>query len=104
MQYLRVFPARHMRIISWTMISILGTYGTWCVLSAFLNCIPVARFWDPTIPGHCLSQKDLWYSNAGMHIATDLAILAIPIPALSRLDLPRKQKIVLMGIFALGGL
>ncbi|KAL4759500.1 uncharacterized protein BDW70DRAFT_161601 [Aspergillus foveolatus] len=103
MQYFRVFPSRCMRRICWTMIGILVTYGTWAVLSGFLNCIPVARFWDPTIPGSCLSSKALWFSNASMHIATDLAILVIPIPALYSLDLPRKQKVALIAIFAVGG-
>ncbi|KAL4812801.1 hypothetical protein BDW67DRAFT_193222 [Aspergillus spinulosporus] len=103
MQYFRVFPSRCMRRICWTMIGILVTYGTWAVLSGFLNCIPVARFWDPTIPGSCLSSKALWFSNASMHIATDLAILVIPIPALYSLELPRKQRIALIAIFAVGG-
>ncbi|PLB43139.1 integral membrane protein [Aspergillus steynii IBT 23096] len=103
MQYFRVFPTRRMRCISWIMIAVLATYGTWAVLSAFLNCIPVAKFWDPTLPGYCLSMKGLWFSNASMHIATDLAILLIPLPVLSALDLPRRQKIALMSIFALGG-
>ncbi|THC95577.1 hypothetical protein EYZ11_004949 [Aspergillus tanneri] len=103
MQYFRVFPIQRMRRISWVMIGILATYGTWAVLSAFLNCIPVAKFWDPTIPGYCLSMKGLWFSNASMHIATDLAILIIPIPALAALDLPKRQKIALISIFALGG-
>jgi len=104
MQYHRVFPTRRMRHISWTMIALLATYGTWCVLSAFLNCIPVAKFWDPSIEGYCLSQKGLWFSNAAMHIATDLAILVIPAPALVALELPRRQKVALIAIFALGGL
>lgn len=86
------------------MIGMLATYGTWAVLSAFLNCIPVAKFWDPSLPGFCLSSKGLWFSNASMHIATDLAILLIPLPALTALDLPRRQKIALISIFALGGL
>ncbi|KAL4974400.1 hypothetical protein BDW66DRAFT_161313 [Aspergillus desertorum] len=103
MQYFRVFPSKRMRHTCWTMIGILATYGTWAVLSGFLNCIPVARFWDPTIPGSCLSSKGLWFSNASMHIATDLAILIIPIPALSKLELPRKQRIALISIFAVGG-
>ena len=104
MQYFRVFPTHRMRVICWTMIAVLATYGTWCVLSAFLNCIPVAKFWNPAIPGHCLSKPGLWFSNASMHIATDLAILIIPIPALAALDLPKRQKVALFVIFALGGL
>ncbi|KAE8351747.1 integral membrane protein [Aspergillus coremiiformis] len=103
LQYFRVFPTSRMRLINWTMLGILGIYGSWAVLSGFLNCIPVAKFWDKTIPGYCLAEKGLWFSNASMHIATDLAILVIPIPALSQLDLPKRQKIALITVFALGG-
>lgn len=93
-----------MRVVCWIMITVLGVYGTWAVISAFLNCVPVAKFWDPSIPGFCLSKPGLWFSNASMHITTDLVILAIPIPALIAIDIPRKQKIALMIMFALGGL
>ncbi|RAH48502.1 uncharacterized protein BO95DRAFT_356743 [Aspergillus brunneoviolaceus CBS 621.78] len=103
MQYFRVFPTRRMRRICWLMIAVLATYGTWAVLSAFLNCVPVAKFWDPSIPGFCLSSEGLWFSNASMHITTDLVILIIPIPALMALELPKKQKIALISIFAIGG-
>ncbi|KAL4870206.1 hypothetical protein BDV12DRAFT_166386 [Aspergillus spectabilis] len=103
MQYFRVFPSRRMRHTCWLMIGLLATYGTWAVLSGFLNCIPVARFWDTTVKGSCLSSKGLWFSNASMHIATDLAILIIPIPALATLELPMKQRVALISIFALGG-
>ncbi|GLI74924.1 hypothetical protein PoHVEF18_003173 [Penicillium ochrochloron] len=103
MQYFRVFPTRRMRIVCWVMITILGIYGTWCVVSAFLTCVPVAKFWNPTLPGFCLSRPGLWFSNASMHITTDLAILIIPIPALIAIDIPRRQKVALMIMFALGG-
>ncbi|KAL4801581.1 hypothetical protein BDV18DRAFT_148918 [Aspergillus unguis] len=103
MQYFRIFPSRRMRHACWVMLAILATYGTWAVLSAFLNCVPVAKFWDPSVPGSCLSSTGLWFSNAGMHIATDLAILVIPIPALAKLELPKKQRVALILIFAMGG-
>ncbi|KGO43317.1 hypothetical protein PEX1_088880 [Penicillium expansum] len=103
MQYFRVFPTHRMRVVCWVMITFLAIYGTWAVISAFLNCIPVAKFWDDTIPGYCLNKTKLWFSNASMHISTDIAILVIPIPALMAVDLPRKQKLALMVMFALGG-
>lgn len=93
-----------MRVICWIMITVLAVYGTWCVISAFLNCVPVAKFWDPTIEGFCLSKPGLWFSNASMHITTDLVILIIPIPALIAIDIPKKQKFALMFMFAIGGL
>ncbi|KAJ5524625.1 hypothetical protein N7494_011275 [Penicillium frequentans] len=103
MQYFRVFPTQRMRLVCWIMITILAIYGTWAVISAFLNCIPVAKFWDDSIPGFCLSKPGLWFSNASMHITTDLVILIIPIPALIAIEIPRKQKVALMILFALGG-
>ncbi|KAJ5908903.1 hypothetical protein N7495_001585 [Penicillium taxi] len=103
MQYFRVFPTHRMRVVCWITIIVLGLYGTWAVLSAFLNCIPVAKFWDNSIHGFCLSKTALWFSNASMHITTDIAILIIPIPALMTIEIPRKQKLILMMMFALGG-
>ncbi|KAE8145951.1 integral membrane protein [Aspergillus avenaceus] len=103
LQYFRVFPSAWMRRTNWVMLGILATYGSWAVFSAFLNCIPVSKFWNPELDGYCLSEKGLWFSNASMHIATDLAILVIPIPALSKLDLPKRQKVALITVFALGG-
>lgn len=103
MQYFRVFPTHRMRVVCWIMITILAIYGTWAVISAFLNCIPVAKFWDDSIQGYCLDKTKLWFSNASMHISTDIAILIIPIPALMAVDLPRKQKLALMIMFSLGG-
>ncbi|KAJ5182901.1 hypothetical protein N7492_000517 [Penicillium capsulatum] len=103
LQYFRVFPTHRMRVICWVMITILGLYGTWAVISAFLNCVPVAKFWDDSIPGFCLSKPGLWFSNASMHITTDLVILLIPIPALIAVDIPNRQKIALIVMFALGG-
>ncbi|KAL1862400.1 hypothetical protein Plec18167_005795 [Paecilomyces lecythidis] len=101
-QYRRVFPTQKMRIICNAMIAVLATYGTWTVLTAWLNCVPVAKFWDPSIPGHCLSKEGLWFSNSGMHILTDIIILILPMPVLKSLQLPRRQKWALMGVFALG--
>ncbi|KAJ5947522.1 hypothetical protein N7466_000537 [Penicillium verhagenii] len=103
MQYFRVFPTHRMRVVCWIMITILAIYGTWAVFSAFLNCIPVAKFWDDSIAGFCLNKPGLWFSNASMHITTDLVILIIPIPALIAIEIPRRQKAALMILFGLGG-
>lgn len=103
LQYHRVFPTPSMRLTCSIVLAALATYGTWAVISGFLNCIPVAKFWDPSIRGYCLDSEALWFSNASMHILTDIAILIIPIPALKGLRLPLRQRVGIIGIFALGG-
>lgn len=71
-------------------------------MSAWLNCMPVARFWDDSIEGYCLNKKALWFSNSAIHIFTDILIMVYPMPVLNKLQLPRRQKIALIGIFLLG--
>lgn len=93
-----------MRLACWLLIGFLGLYGTWTIVSAWANCVPLAKFWDPTVPGFCLDKKALWFSNSGIHILTDVIILIYPMPVLKSLQLPKKQKIALMAVFALGGM
>lgn len=104
LQYKRVFSTPRMRLACWIMIGVLAFYGTWTIISAWANCVPLAKFWDPTVPGFCLDKKALWFSNSAIHIITDIVILIYPMPVLKSLQLPRKQKFALMAVFALGGL
>ncbi|KAK2762748.1 hypothetical protein FQN54_000922 [Arachnomyces sp. PD_36] len=103
LQYFRVFPGKSMRIACYGVLGFLLVYGVWAVLSAYLNCIPVAKFWDDSIDGHCINMEALWFSNAIVHIITDVVILSMPMPTLNSLQLPKKQKLALMAVFALGG-
>ncbi|OJJ64357.1 hypothetical protein ASPSYDRAFT_84371 [Aspergillus sydowii CBS 593.65] len=102
LQYKRVFSTPRMRLTCYCLIGFLGIWGTWTFVSAWLNCVPVAKFWDDSIDGHCLDKKALWFSNSGIHIFTDIVLLVFPMPVLKSLQLPRRQKLALMGVFALG--
>jgi hypothetical protein len=104
LQYFRVFPGKPMRIACYAVLGFILVYGLWAILSGYLNCIPVAKFWDDTVDGYCINMEALWFSNAIVHIVTDITILAMPMPTLNSLQLPRKQKLALMAVFALGGL
>ncbi|KAJ5806838.1 hypothetical protein N7474_010430, partial [Penicillium riverlandense] len=66
------------------------------------KCTPLAKQWDPAIPGHCIDSLAVYYAIAGTSIAFNLIIIALPLPVLWRLSLQRKQKLVLTFIFALG--
>jgi len=101
-QYHRVFMASRMRI------AIYAT-GVFCILVGIVAlatnlfmCHPVAKFWHSTLKGSCISQLGVWFSNATLNILTDAMIFLLPMPALKRLRLPRRQKYGLMAVFALG--
>lgn len=45
-----------------------------------------------------------WFSDATVSIITDMILLSIPMPFLKGLNLPYRQKVGLIAVFALGGL
>ncbi|KAL4866041.1 hypothetical protein BDV12DRAFT_187754 [Aspergillus spectabilis] len=102
--YLRIFVTPKFILAARIVLGVIVIYGLWTVISAFLNCLPVNSFWDTSIPGKCIPKAFLWFFNAGMNIATDIAVLILPVPVLSHLRLPRRQKFGVILIFATGGL
>ncbi|KAL3470874.1 hypothetical protein BJX99DRAFT_250865 [Aspergillus californicus] len=101
--YLRIFVTPKFILAARIVLGVIVVYGLWTVISAFLNCLPINSFWDTSIPGHCIPKAFLWYFNGGLNIATDLAVLILPVPVLSHLRLPRRQKFGVILIFATGG-
>lgn len=86
--------------------SIVVVIGAWCmamILQCFFLCRPLAGFWDKTLPGvKCLPELSTWLGGAIGNILTDLLVFALPIPMLSKLNLPGAQKAILLGVFSLG--
>lgn len=102
--YLRIFTTPRFVLAGRIVIGVVTIYGLWTVISAFLNCLPVESFWDKSVPGRCIPTAFLWFFNGGLNIATDLVILGLPVPVLSHLRLPKRQKIGVMLIFLTGSL
>ncbi|KAL4923151.1 uncharacterized protein BDV17DRAFT_285636 [Aspergillus undulatus] len=101
--YLRIFPTPRFILAARIIMGIIIIYGLWTVVSAFVNCLPVNSFWDSEVKGKCIPKAFLWFFNGGWNIATDLAILVLPIPVLSRLRLPKRQRVGVILVFATGG-
>jgi len=105
LQYLRFFVLRAYRIAAWALITFIGVTGLTMIIVSSFSCSPIAYYWDKTIKGgHCINQLAFWFSLASFNIATDLAVWSLPMPVLKSLQLPKKQKISLIAVFALGGL
>ena len=69
-----------------------------------MACIPVAKFWDPTIAGTCINFNIFFLVNSIIETILDFVILVLPVPMILGLQLSRHNKVVLSGIFLLGGL
>jgi len=92
-----------LRIASYVTLGVVNIAG---VVLTFLNafqCSPVSAAYDPTKSNQkCISIVTLYLCSAPVNIITDLAILVLPIPVLTGMRLPQRQKTILILTFALG--
>jgi heme/copper-type cytochrome/quinol oxidase subunit 4 len=65
-------------------------------------CKPIAGSWDPLIPAVCLNRGGIYLAQAVIGIVTDVLLLLLPVPTVMTLQMPNKQKLGLIGIFAVG--
>ncbi|KAI1851326.1 hypothetical protein JX266_003401 [Neoarthrinium moseri] len=100
--YLRIFVQRWFRTACYVLSSIIAAYMIAAFFASVFQCTPVARAWNKTIPGTCISITTNWYANASFSIATDFSILALPMQPIYSSNLKPKQKIAVMGLFAFG--
>ena len=103
--YHRVFfVSRHFTKMLWAVgIFVLGYSG---VLggASLIQCLPLGYIWDPSIKGYCLKIPLAATILAVFNVITDFIILFMPMPVLWKLQMERKEKLQIMGMFLLGGL
>jgi uncharacterized protein with PQ loop repeat len=103
-QYYRIFKDSGRRnSIAFAFIAVF--VSCWAVsqlLIAVFVCRPISAFWAPTATSYCIADHPFWEINAAGNIVTDVMVLVTPIPILARLNVPRKQRWVLIAIFSLG--
>lgn len=101
-QYLRIFSGRTTRCLCHVLLAMLVPAVCWSIFNGTFLCRPVQKLWKPQLPGHCMDAQIYWLSAAGVNIVLDFLVLLLPLPAITTLRLPRKQKICLMLVFILG--
>jgi hypothetical protein len=101
-QYVRLFK-RSLQRVCYVMMVIVGAHSIASMFVQAFFCSPVQYFWDRTIPGGtCLDGTAVWLAIGLIHIVTDVIIYILPLRVLWQLQLPRRQKMALSGIFAVG--
>ena len=91
-----------MRKIIVTAFVLVALWSISQLLVVIFTCSPIHKFWLPETPGTCIPNLPFWYVNAAGNIVTDVIVFVLPLPALSRLNLRKGQKVALIGVFSLG--
>lgn len=80
-------------------------WGTAATLSDIFACTPVRAAWDYTIYAPRCINFIVWITVLmGIETILDTAILILPIREVLRLQMDRKRKIAVCGVFLLGSL
>lgn len=83
---------------------VVNAGGLALTLLNVFQCRPVSAVFQQQIPpsAHCTDIVTIYLSSAPLNIITDLAILFLPLPILTGMRLPLKQKIILIVTFSFG--
>ena len=102
--YRRLFEraGRTFKIALYSVAGLIVLYYAAAWLTTVFECTPVRKSWQKSIPGTCINTATFFFVNAGFNIATDVAIMVLPIPVIYSLHLPTRQKVALCFVFAIG--
>lgn len=105
LSYFRIFIQKRLRTICWILFAFMVLFGLWTILGTFFVCVPLSKAWttmDIHGNAYCQNRFIAWFFNAATHLVLDVTLIFLPMPVLKGLNMPLKQKIALMLIFALG--
>lgn len=103
-QFIRIFVIGHdtrFRCIQ-GFIWINMMYYLSCFFVSIFSCQPIAKNWNPTLPGHCLRYKG--YPTGIFNMLSDLAMLLFPLFCTWKMHLSTKQKLQVSAVFFVGSL
>ncbi|KAF4342388.1 L-fucose permease [Fusarium beomiforme] len=104
--YLRLakHTQRVLRFASWLTLAIVNISGVILTFMNVFQCRPTQAAWDVNYDerARCIPLLTEFICSSPVNIVTDLAILALPIPVLTGMRLPSRQKTILVLTFTVG--
>jgi fucose permease len=93
-----------LRYASWATLAVVNIAGIVLTFMNIFQCSPVSAAWEIVTYGStkCIPLLTEFICAAPVNIVTDLAILALPIPVLTGMRLPSRQKTILVLTFTIG--
>ncbi|KAJ5655713.1 hypothetical protein N7507_007663 [Penicillium longicatenatum] len=85
LMYTRIFPTREFRVAAIVLGVITAAWILVIACMSVIQCAPIERAWDTSIPGACIDASASFIANAVPNIVTDIAIILLPIRALWRM-------------------
>lgn len=106
--YARAFGSRESstplwRATLWTTITLTVMWVLGALLATILQCLPIRAFWDPTsVSPRCVDISMLFVGTSVTDAIIHFPILLLPVQPLINLNIPRRQKLLIVGLFLVG--
>ncbi len=101
--YIRIWTFTWVRRTTFVLLVIIMVYNIFVIIAILTACIPLRAFWDLTVQQDAYCHAlGLWWAVAVLHIATDFMIYLLPVTVIVQLRFPRRQKMLLLVLFAFG--
>ena len=79
------------------------TWGVVIILLAIFRCRPILAAWNANYPGRsCIDLQPLYYATASSNVALDIVVNLLPARQIWGLQLPLKQRVLLIICMCLG--
>ncbi|KAK6535703.1 hypothetical protein TWF694_002153 [Orbilia ellipsospora] len=103
--FLRRFSVGVMRHVHNGYIAFHILLGVASVLALAFQCKPVSAAYDLiTKLQHKCNGLTMYYAITSLGVASDIAILLLPVPGVLKLQLPAYKKVAVLTVFGIGGL
>lgn len=82
-----------------------GIFTFYLVDTAFeiAMCSPRGKIWNPLMTtGHCYNSNASFQATGVFNVISDFVMLFLPMPALWKLQMPTRRKILMMTVFGMG--
>ena len=99
--YLRLFPRKRFVQACWAVVAVMAGFLVWTIFGFMFMCKPVDYFWNKALDGHCMNPQLVYFTNAPFNILTDFVLFFLPLPILTKLQMPRRQKTGLVILFGI---
>lgn len=102
-QNLRIFLGNWTRRVCWLTFGFVLAFSIATFIAQVFTCRPISGYWDITdTTAECFNKHALVYTHSGLSIATDFAVLVIPITALRALKMSSRDKVAAIVLLSCG--
>lgn len=102
--YLYIAPPSRFQTAVYVLLVITTAWLVALTVTNFLFCIPLHSYWEVDFEGEstCIAEVPYYVAFTSLDLFLDTVIYMLPLPVLIPLRMPKRQKIILMGVFGLG--